>query len=392
MKTIGEKKIRKLSAYKGTMTNSRITMVLVLLFFSFLLFIIFLFGLKQKTFEGGFSSNLLIFIPVASVFIAISALTIYLRELSQELHRMREFTGGSVNVKGYMYKRFAFGSAIIFATLFAIIAFLSYIDFLEVLSTLDFIILTIVGFCAPIGLYDILYERRRQIKFDRKLPEFLRDMAESASAGMPIHRAIKYSARGDYGILTDDIKVMASQLEWGMSLKQTLPLFAKRVNTPLTYRAISLIIEASIAGGNVTDVLYMAASDLQELKHIEDEQRKSLDTYVAILYVAFFVFLIVVVILLRTLGPVFLEMSENKEKEEENDLDTEQSDPKFAAGGMSDEHIQTLQQYSYFALIIQGVGDGIIIGVMKEKSFRAGLIHVSLFLILSLVFYNLVVI
>jgi archaeal flagellar protein FlaJ len=111
----------------------------------------------------------------------------------------------------------------------------------------DFIIIALLVFSGVYGMYE--FQRLRRVrKIDNRFPDFIRDLAEARRAGMTFTKAIMYSAKGDYGVLTPEIQKIARQISWGSSVENALKSFASRVNTKLINRTISLIIEASRSG------------------------------------------------------------------------------------------------------------------------------------------------
>ena len=62
-------------------------------------------------------------------------------------------------------------------------------------------------------------------------------------------------------------------------------------------RAISLISEANRAGGKISDILVTAANDRRELKFLEGERRRSIASYISVIWTSYGVFLGVIVVL-----------------------------------------------------------------------------------------------
>src|SRR5207253_3019611 len=82
-----------------------------------------------------------------------------------------------------------------------------------------------------------LAKRQREIKqVERRLPDFLRDVAEAGRFGMTLADAIVVSSSGRYGKLTPEIKKMAAQITWGVHATEALRLLATRVKTPMVER------------------------------------------------------------------------------------------------------------------------------------------------------------
>src|SRR5439155_888444 len=80
---------------------------------------------------------------------------------------------------------------------------------------------------------------QREIKqVERRLPDFLRDVAEAGRFGMTLAEAIVVSSGGRYGKLTPEIKKMAAQITWGVPATEALRLFATRVKTPMVVHGL----------------------------------------------------------------------------------------------------------------------------------------------------------
>src|SRR5580658_4487667 len=169
-------------------------------------------------------------------------------------------------------------------------------------SALDFFVIGLLILIAPYG-FAMSAELSRVEKIEERLPDFLRDVAEAGRFGMTLPDAIIVASRGRYGLLTDEIKKMASQLEWGVPVATALRLFEERVPTPLVQRVVSIVTRANEAGGNVADVLSMVAHDTREVQLSLQERQISMLTYVTVIYISFFVFLVTIYIMAAVFLP-----------------------------------------------------------------------------------------
>src|SRR2546428_10480213 len=105
-----------------------------------------------------------------------------------------------------------------------------------------------LGFIGPHGFYVAKLQREGQ-QIERRLPDFLRDVAEAGRFGMTPAEAIVVSSSGRDGTLTPEIKKMAAQISWGVPPTEGLRPFSERGKTPETGRVGVVIVEASRAGG-----------------------------------------------------------------------------------------------------------------------------------------------
>ena len=103
--------------------------------------------------------------------------------------------------------------------------------------------------------------------------------------------AVQTLATSEYGALNDEVKKMSDQLSWGVKFSDVIRQFADRVGTPLVQRAIALIAEADRAGGKISDILVTAANDSRELKFLEGERKRTIGSYIAVIWTSYFVFL-----------------------------------------------------------------------------------------------------
>ena len=219
---------------------------------------------------------------------------------------------------------------------------------------------------------------RRVRKIDARFPDFVRDLAESRRAGMTFTKAIMYSSKGNYGVLTPEIQKIARQISWGSSVENALTAFAKRVNTKLIKRTISLIIETSRSGGNVADVLEAASRDAREIKLIESERRASMMSYVAVIYVGMGVFLLILVVLCTGFLPAMVGTGAqglHQTAMQKSDLMT-QGD---------------VTQLFFLAALIQSGLMGIVAGVFEEGNPVFGVKHTFIMLLIVWLIFKLVV-
>ncbi len=224
---------------------------------------------------------------------------------------------------------------------------------------------------APYG-FAMTAKLRRISKIEERLPDFLRDVAEAGRFGMTLPDAIVVASSGRYGLLTDEIKKMASQLEWGVPVQTALRLFEERVPTPLVQRVVSIVTRANEAGGNVADVLTMVAHDTRESQLAAQSRQISMLTYVTVIYISFFVFLVTIYIMAAIFLPQMITAG------------SAVSSSSLAGGGavtLAFQYVPVLFLAFMVAVIVHAVGDGIMAGVLYNGRVSEGLQHATIMLI-----------
>jgi flagellar protein FlaJ len=216
----------------------------------------------------------------------------------------------------------------------------------------------IAGLFPPAILSYVDFKWRRAI--DEHLPDLFRSIVQAQETGMTLPQALEEAAKRDYGPLTAELKRMTTQISWGMSFEDALLAMGRRVNTVLIQRTVPMIIEASHSGGHVEKVFDPMGKFIQTTLLLDKERRTQTRPYIAIIYVAFFVFLFTIMLLFKS----FFVSVEGL--------------PMLGSAVMSSLEMQRL---FFHMTSIQAFFGGIVAGKMGDGTISAGLKH-SLILML----------
>ena len=223
----------------------------------------------------------------------------------------------------------------------------------------DYFIMLLLSLMGPYAIYE--WSTLRHIhRVEQTVGDFLRDLAESTRAGMTLHAAIRKASHGAYGELTDEIITMAIQISWGVSAIDALKLFAERVRTPLIARSVALITEASMAGGNVADVLKSAANNTKEIQLIARERESAMSIYNSVIYMSFFILMGVLLAIYALFLPAAVDATSQVDNGEVGFLPKE-------------VNIAFFQLIFSGAVLVQGMGGGIVAGVISRGKVMAGM-------------------
>lgn len=269
------------------------------------------------------------------------------------------------------------GSAAAVAFIVAFITFTGRSPLPDQYAT-DALVISLILGLGPWGMF-YLREMKRRDAIDERFPDFLRDLSESARAGMTLPRALVTAAAGNYGALTPEIKKMAAQVDWGISFGDALAGFAARTKTDLIGRSVNLITEAQRAGGNMVEVLSAAGTDVREIKQIVQERNQQMASYSMVIYIAYFVFIAVVMVLVTQFIPAFKDVVQN-------------TDPGAQVGGLQfkDFDPEDFQTIFFQACIVQSIGGGLVAGVLTKGSPVAGLRSIMIMIAIAWVAFRVV--
>lgn len=217
----------------------------------------------------------------------------------------------------------------------------------------SYVFLSIIVIMMPMAVLNY-FDSRWKKSIDEHLPDLFRSIVQAQQTGMTLPEALEEAAKRDYGPLTRELKKMTTQMSWGASFDESLLAFGDRVGTVLTQRTVPMIIEASRSGGNVEKVFDPMGKFIQSSLLIEKERKTETKPYIAIIYVAVFVFLFTVVILFKTF---FVGVD---------------GASLFSAEAAS---YAGLKRTFLHMTLIQGFFSGLVAGKMGEGSIYAGLKH-----------------
>ncbi len=228
------------------------------------------------------------------------------------------------------------------------------VDFLDIH---DFFILAIIVVMGVPTFLIVYREERRKARIDENLPYLLREISNAQKTGMSLPRAVKESAKRQYGPLTPELRKMSAKISWGIPFTKAMKDFQKAINTPLAQRATLLILEAERSGGNLEDIFEAAEEHVQQILNLKEEREGAMKPYLYIVYAAYIIFIMVIVILFQTFFYPFGTANVS------SDLFT------------IDINLPVLKILFLHMLAVQGLFSGLVAGKMSKTSVRAGLMH-----------------
>jgi len=223
----------------------------------------------------------------------------------------------------------------------------------------EYVLLAIVIALFPAAVLDYVdYRWRRSI--DEHLPDLFRAIVQAEKTGMTLTQAVEEAAKRRYGPLTGELRRMVTHMSWGKSLEEVFQSFSERVSASLTRRSVPLVVEASRSGGHVEKVFEPMGKFVQSTLMGEKERQAQTRPYIAIVYVAFFVFLFTVMMLFKTF---FMQMAEL---------------PTLNSALLSTDEARRL---FFHMSVVQALFSGLVAGKMGEGTVSAGLKHSVILLV-----------
>jgi len=242
------------------------------------------------------------------------------------------------------------------------------------------------------------YINYRDLKeMEIRFPDFLRDLVEMTSVGLPLHKAIISVSKTDYGALTKEVKKMANQLSWNVNILTVLEHSKKRLRKiPALSKIMRVLIETYKNGGKIDKTLNSLSDTLYTIQETQKERKSMLGQYVVAMYVISLVFIGIIVAIDMLMVPIFESMSQQQASGMENPVVDMVASPcstclyteslhcspcklYFGICGFLGSEKESISCY-YIALffsmgVIQSICGGLVAGQIGEGSVRAGIKH-----------------
>ncbi len=134
----------------------------------------------------------------------------------------------------------------------------------------------------------IAYRKIARENFDAEeaMPSFLRDVTESRKIGLsPVKSIIHATKRRGYGSFSKALKLVRSQIEWGVPLRRIFGNIRKKIRSWPVLVYFLILIETIEFGGGSANALEILSEYSEKNKDIEANKRSTLKPYVVLAFV-----------------------------------------------------------------------------------------------------------
>ncbi len=215
-------------------------------------------------------------------------------------------------------------------------------------------------------------ETKKIKEMEAHFPDFLRDLSESIKAGMTLVDAFKFLSKTEYGALSKEIRRTAVRLNW-ITIKDAIHEMRDRLSrSKLISRALDILLEAYISGGNLSKTLDSLSRATYELKSVEDDRKAILSEQSTMIIVISLIFIGISVALFKLIVPIIAAQ-------------TGQYMSFLRVGEVS---IDYYRQLFFVAIVVQSIMGGILAGYVSDNNFAVGMRNAIVLLGISLLIYG----
>ncbi len=261
------------------------------------------------------------------------------------------------------------GSAIV-VSIFATVVYFSHaaIDLLS-LGSVSAVILMI-----PFGLADFAEVKRKE-NAEKRLPDFLRDLAGHTNFGTPMSEAILRSAEVNYGPLSEEVEHVAGMIKLGIPVEMALDEFGTMIKSDTIKKVGSIIKKASQSGSNTSDVISIISSFTTPTYLMRESRYADMRSFSTTLAVSFGVFLFVIIMLDLFFFP---------------QISSQTGGGSTGTLSISSGSFALIEKIFSFGIIVQSIASGLISGVFRDGRLVSGTLVSGILIIISIVVLSVV--
>ncbi|PIT84939.1 hypothetical protein COU37_00245 [Candidatus Micrarchaeota archaeon CG10_big_fil_rev_8_21_14_0_10_45_29] len=242
-------------------------------------------------------------------------------------------------------------------------------------------------FALLIYVVVILSADSRRNKVEAVLPDFLILAAANSRAGMTVDQALWHAAKPEFGLLSDEVQIVAKRAFGGVPFGEAIDHLAYSFNSKIIRRTVSLIKQGLASGSQIAVILDRTAADARDMQIIRRDIAASL-----LMYVIFIVFAAAIgTPFLFAVAAKLVALMENVF------ADIPTADELSSFGGSTfiqpQPPIVTSEQFFIFvllSLVLTSITASLLIGVIQKGKSREGVKYLPFILVVGLVLFFVV--
>ncbi|MBU2633847.1 MAG: type II secretion system F family protein [Nanoarchaeota archaeon] len=255
---------------------------------------------------------------------------------------------------------------------------ISLISYYIISFFLSFVVLIIL-FAVYINLRK--YNRKKQI--EDVLPDYLQLVATNIGSGMTTDQALWYAVRKKFGILANEMELVAKKMMGGVDLNEALMDFSNKYDSDILRKSMVLLIEGSDAGGEVAELIGKISWNIKDTQLMRKEVSADVTTYV--IFIAF-AGLIAAPLLFALAHRIIIVMADVTSKMDFSNVasvGTKLPIQNIGKGLNADD----FKMFSYACLTITGLFSSMIISSVRKGNIKEGVKTIPVFIIIAVVLF-----
>lgn len=207
---------------------------------------------------------------------------------------------------------------------------------------------------------------------ESRAPEFFYDLSEQVKASGSIGKALKRISRHSYGVMSDEVGRVLSEVEdEGYDISSSLQSMARRVNNRYISRSVSVIKEALTSSSNLENILKVVSEEGRLSLSLRKERKSGISASIFVIYLTAMIFLAVTALCITSFVPMSREFQ--------------------AVAGNGEVPISQIALPYYVLSVSVALCSGLTAGAMRDSTVFGGFKDALALLIITFFVYEMIV-
>jgi len=201
---------------------------------------------------------------------------------------------------------------------------------------------------------------KKKISTEEGVNSFLRDLTEVRKTGLSPEKCMESLSHRDYGVFSNELRKISSDISWGIPMKKVLTDFINRTKSWMTQIVMFLLVETVDVGGGTIEMIEALSRFNNLTQEVEKEKRSSTRPYIMMPY---FAALLLVVTTSMMLGFTTSTIG--------------------VSGAAPPANLNWVREVFMTSAIFYSYMVGIVAGKISEESVSAGFKHAAILVVIS---------
>ena len=201
---------------------------------------------------------------------------------------------------------------------------------------------------------------KKKISTEEGVNSFLRDLTEVRKTGLSPEKCMESLSHRDYGVFSNELRKISSDISWGIPMKKVLMDFISRTKSWMTQIVMFLLVETVDVGGGTIEMIEALSRFNNLTQEVEKEKRSSTRPYIMMPY---FAALLLVVTTSMMLGFTTSTIG--------------------VSGAAPPANLNWVREVFMTSAIFYSYMVGIVAGKISEESVSAGFKHAAILVVIS---------
>jgi Flp pilus assembly protein TadB len=275
---------------------------------------------------------------------------------------------------------------VVFAIKYAGLFGLGFFSVILLILSAWLAIFLIVLFLLWLALYVVLdlLTYKRKVGIEEVFSDYLLLVSTNIRAGMPIDKALWYAVRPRFGVLANEIEIVAKETMSGEELETALKNFSNKYESHVIKNTINLLIEGINAGGELAELLSKVSQNIQDNKLLKQEMTASISAYAIFITAAALIMAPLLFALSSQLLMVVSSITGSTQMPDTGSVSMPIFALKMGNVGVTQKDFLI---FAFTNLFLTSLISAIIVSILRKGDIKSGIKYIPIFIAVCLIVF-----